>query len=111
MKKNQKSKNLLKSWMKPSTHSKIFHNGNVHKRDFKRGDASKSIKEGDTVTVRADLYLKAGKAIWSTHEPSGFLFWVRSRRSMSSKKENKQKHNQQHRKDLNHFPIRAAKER
>ncbi|KAJ3192477.1 Peptidyl-prolyl cis-trans isomerase fkbp12 [Irineochytrium annulatum] len=27
------------------------------------------------VTVRADLYLAAGmKGIWSTHEPSGFLF-------------------------------------
>ena len=44
------------------------------KEILKAGDASKTIKAGDTVTVRADLYLKAGKAIWSTHEPSGFLF-------------------------------------
>lgn len=30
---------------------------------------------GQDVTVAADLYLEAGrKAIWSTHQPSGFLF-------------------------------------
>ena len=56
------------------SHTKNNMSTTFTKEVLKKGDASKTISKGNKVTVRADLYLKTGKAIWSTHESSGFLF-------------------------------------
>jgi FKBP-type peptidyl-prolyl cis-trans isomerase 2 len=69
------------------------------KEVLKKGDASKTISKGNKVTVRADLYLKTGKAIWSTHESSGFLFSgtsvVRSNTQSHTHTQNTAKHGPQ----------------